>query len=355
LTQLYRQKLTTREFSAQGRIKGTLRDTLIEGRFGSATVNKYQARSYPTQVRTIDTYLYSKTSQKPLGTTTTGVGLRPTRLKISKTGEVSRENLRSQVISLESGKIRQDILFTPDPAQKTTSIAGVDATFRVRPQTRGVSTLKTAGTRAIVYSRAMGKRAQVGLTTQRTKVVTQRVTPAKLPKPKTLEAIKIPKLQSVRKTTPRTAFSTRASLTSASLSTRSAISQSRIQSFAITPIQKTISTIRQSQTPITNTIQSQLVSTQGTYQVAQTTSILGQNTIIPITNRVSTPNPPSPIPVPKFFGSPKLNFGGTPFGRRQKRDTYSKKGYTRSLAGVGAKKRRKATLFDIGSGLTVRF
>jgi hypothetical protein len=350
-SRLMRRTTTAREFSLYGQQKSWFTEQTYSSNFVTATTNQFTARSFPTQVRRVETFFATAGGkQVPLGSQTTQVGFVQSRLRISKTGEVFRENLQTRSRGSTSDRLIQDVFFTPDPAQRTTTISGFTALISYKKRARIIPKRETLG-----YLVPKGKRASFG-GNQRTvqielqKPIVQQVNIPKVAQPTIKVNLKIAKApRQIGRVRPRTTILP-ATRTITAPTKRFYATQRPAQ--ALRPTQAT-------RPSFINIQRSAIVSQYKPAYIQQTSQVTQLYSVSPISQRINTPNIRIGVPVPPVFSPPILpdvRFGGagTPFYSQTNR--YIRRGYTRSLAGVGARgQRRRASLLDIRSGLTVRF
>jgi hypothetical protein len=343
----------TSQMTISGVDRGTLRQTRYTGQLDRVDIQDFSARSFPTATARTETYLALQgTRQIPIGTISTELSARPTRLRISRTGEVSRERVRTDSRIIDDTRIVQDISLTPDPAQETLLRTGITANIRLQRE----FIIPTQARNTLGYLVPRGKRAQISLSRTRTQLtpsrtIIQDVAPPRLPQQTPIN-IRIRRPSPIAtQQTPRLRgrfgafYSTPSAVLSATrVSTISRPSQQFIPRQTPVTIQRT--------SPITSFIQ----RTSQTQQLQRTFSPQLQfRPTSPISSGIRTPRAGIPIAPPPPFRLPRIPSGGTLGYPRRSISERARRGYTRSLAGIGRASRREASLIDIGSGLTVRF
>lgn len=295
------------------------------------TFQQFQARTFPASVRQLQTgtFIDSSGRTKALPPSITGIGAEPTRIRLVESGVIQRERLVTRMTGSEKGILAQDIVSVADPVQRTVTTTGLRGTIRVDRQVR-----------------TLGKRGQVSLLPQRTQpqTIVQDVRVPTIQSPQATRKLRITRRQPVlgRQRTPfRTIGATRFFLgTSASAQVLSLSNLSRGLTSPVSALRpatqfRQVSALRQ-QIP---------------------TAQLGFSTIssIPRATPVGIARLPTPLPAPAIppVRPPRLDVGGLT-GRRRRQRTRSRRGFTRSLAGLG-QTGRQADVWDIGSGLTARF
>jgi len=350
-SRLMRRTTTAREFSLYGQQKGWFTEQTYSSNFVTATTSQFTARSFPTQVRRVETFFATAGGkQVPFGSQTTQVGFVQSQLRISKTGEVFRENLQTRSRGSTSDRLMQDVFFTPDPAQRTTTMSGFTALISYKKRARIIPKRETLG-----YLVPKGKRATFG-GNQRTiqielqKPIVQQVNIPKVAQPTIKVTLKIAKA-------PKQVGRVRSRATIVPLART--LTKPTQRFFATQRPAQALRPTQATRPSFINIQRSAIVSQYKPAYIQQTSQVTQLYSVSPISQRINTPNIRIGVPVPPVFSPPILpdvRFGGagTPFYSQTNRST--RRGYTRSLAGVGAKgQRRRASLLDIRSGLTVRF